>query len=98
MPTEEAEGTFGISPFYPVDNNNNHHHPRTLPRDTSLVWRGGVICQQMHCLWLRRAYVTDDSADIWKAAVSYYDVLYLAWGLWHARKGRAASKFALSDW
>lgn len=81
MPTEEAEGTAGMSPFYPADNKNH----KTLPRDTSLVWRERLICQQMYCLWLRNAYVTDDSAEIWKAAVSYYNVLYLAWGLWHAR-------------
>lgn len=94
MSAEEAEGIFGISPFYPANNNN----PRTLPRDTTLVWRERLICQQMHCLWLPGASVTDDSAEIWKTAVSYDNVLYLAWGLWHARNGRAASKFALSDW
>lgn len=31
-PTEEAEGTFGISPFYPAKNNNKQNS-----RDTSLV-------------------------------------------------------------
>lgn len=94
MPTEEAEGTFGVSPFYPANNNNN---PKTVPQDTSLVWRDRLICQQMYCLWLRSAYLTDDSAEIWKAAVSYYNILYLAWGLWCAMNGRAA-KFALPDW
>lgn len=62
------------------------------------LWREGLICQQMHSLWLCSAYAADDSAEIWKAAVCYYNVLYLAWGLWHARNWRATSKFALSDW
>lgn len=37
MPSTEARGTFGISPFYPANNGNNS--PKTLPRDRSLKRR-----------------------------------------------------------
>lgn len=106
MPTEEAEGTAGISPFYPADNKNH----KTLPRDTSLVWRERLICQQMYCLWLRNAYVTDDSAEIWKQL--FPTTMFCTWleacdmlgmnrcikvcPLWLVRKSSIQSPFPLS--
>lgn len=50
------------NPFYPT---SNKKHPKSFPWEKSQVWRGSLMCQQMHRVWPCSAYATDDTAEIW---------------------------------